>query len=201
MMTAEERIAAAYAEYAELTVLAPLRDQSPLVPGSGPLNAPFLVVGEAPGEQEVRQLQPFVGRSGQLLTELLAERGVPRRMCYVTNTVLYRPPGNRTPETFEIAASRKRLAAEILAVKPGLIISCGATAKHAVDSGAGKISEIHGKLRPVTIASWPDSFGTHWLPTFHPSAALRSTAVLDMMREDLAILQLVSDGIKLVMGA
>jgi uracil-DNA glycosylase len=200
-MTPAEQIAAAYAEYAELTVLAPLRDQSPLVPGSGPLNAPFLVVGEAPGAQEVTELKPFVGPAGQYLNEVLAVSGVQRRMCYVTNVVLYRPPGNRTPEQFEIASSRKRLMAEILAVRPGLVISLGATARHAVNPLGGKISEIHGKLGRVTVTGWPDRFETWWLPTFHPAAALRSTAVAEMMAEDLRILQQISTGLRMVTGS
>jgi uracil-DNA glycosylase len=200
-LTPEERITAAYAEYQQLTVLAPLRDQSPFVPGSGPRNAPFLLVGEAPGAEEVKQGRPFVGRSGQLLFQLLAERGVQRRLCYVTNVILYRPPGNRTPETFEIAASRKRLSTEILAVRPGLVITCGAVALRAVSPVDGRISEVHGKIRPAVFREPPESFGVPWLPTFHPSAALRSSDVLDEMREDLAVLQLISLGMKLVMGS
>jgi uracil-DNA glycosylase len=199
-MTPAEQIAAAYEEYRQVSVLAPLAGQSPLVPGDGPVNAPFLLVGEAPGAEEVKQGRPFVGRSGQLLVSMLAERGVPRRMCYVTNVVLYRPPGNRTPETFEIAASRKRLTAEILAVRPGLVITLGRVAKHAVSPRIGPVTEIHGKLRPASFAEWPASLETWWLPTFHPSAALRSSDIGDQMRDDLEILRLVSNGMKLVTG-
>jgi len=200
MMTREERIAAAYEEYAGLTVLAPLAAQSPLVPGHGPLNAPFAVVGEAPGAEEVRLGRPFVGRSGQLLFQLLAEAGVQRRWCYVTNTVPYRPPGNRTPEQFEIAASRRRLAQEIIAVRPGLVICCGATAGHAVSPSAGRISDIHGRLQRAGFTGPPRPFETWWLPTFHPAAALRSSGIEDLMREDLAVLRRISDGMKLVTG-
>jgi DNA polymerase len=201
MMSPGEQIAAAYMEYAQLAVLAPLAARSPPVLGHGPVNAPFVVVGEAPGEQEVKQLRPFVGRSGQYLFQALAAVGVQRRMCYVTNVVLYRPPGNRTPETFEIAASRKRLMAEIRAVRPGLVITCGATAKHAVDPGTGRIGEIHGKLRELVPPGWHSSYRCWWLPTFHPAAALRNPATAEMMTEDLQILQLISTGMKMVMGA
>jgi uracil-DNA glycosylase family 4 len=201
MTPAEERIARAQEEYRSLVVLEPLAAQSLLVPGSGPTNAPFLVVGEAPGEEEVRQGKPFVGRSGRQLFEMLAEVGVQRRMCYVTNVVLYRPPSNRTPHSFEVAASRARLAAEILAVRPGLVITCGATAKSAVSPLAGRISDIHGRIGTVAIADWPDSLQVPWLPTFHPAAALRSTDTAELMAEDLAVLRRITQGMRMVMGS
>jgi DNA polymerase len=200
-ITAAQRIAAALEEYQQVSVLAPLRDVSPLVPGDGPLNSPFVLVGEAPGAEEVKQGRPFVGRSGQLLFTMLAEVGVQRRMCYVTNVVLYRPPGNRTPETFEVASSRRRLAAEILAVKPGLVITLGATALRAVAPRGGRVSEIHGQLSGISFSEHPDSWQCHWLPTFHPSAALRSTDNAELMREDLAVLRRITHGMRMVMGA
>jgi DNA polymerase len=200
-MTPEERIAAAIAEYEQLTVLAPLRDQSPLVPGHGPLNAPFVVVGEAPGAQEVVQLIPFTGPAGQYLNEALAAVGVQRRMCYVTNVVLYRPPANRTPEQFEIAASRKRLTAEIMAVRPGLVITCGATACRAITPLRGRISDIHGKMTRITLQDWPDQLVVPWLPTFHPAAALRNPATAELMAEDLAVLRRITQGMRMVMGS
>lgn len=145
-MTKQERIALAYAQYQELVVLAPLRKGSPLVPGSGPLNAPVMLIGEAPGSHEVEELLPFVGRSGRLLNTLLAASGFPRRYCYVTNVVLYRPPGNRTPERFEIAASRERLLAEIEAVNPVLVITLGAVARRAMRPQGDPVSVCHGRL-------------------------------------------------------
>jgi DNA polymerase len=199
-MTPGERINAAVGEYLQLSVLAPLRDQSPAILGDGPLNAPFVLVGEAPGAEEVKQGRPFVGPSGQLLFEMLAAVGVRRRMCYVTNVVLYRPPGNRTPEQFEIASSRKRLAAEILAVRPGLVITLGAVALHAVSPAGGRISEIHGKVSRLDLADWPDRLLVPWLPTFHPSAALRSSYILDEMTGDLAVLRRITQGMQMVMG-
>lgn len=191
----------AIAEYMELPALAHLRDQSPAVWGEGPLNAPVVLVGEAPGAEEVRRKRPFVGPSGQLLEQLLAENNLPRGWCYITNTVLYRPPGNRTPESFEVAASRPRLLAEIAAVRPALVVTLGATARKALRPGAGPVTQAHGRierladvLRSVPASSLPACGLADFvlLPTFHPSAALRDPAVLGQMREDLKWLSTVA---------
>lgn len=171
----------AYKAYQELAVLAPLRAQSPLVPGDGPLNAPVMFVGEAPGEQEVLQLKPFVGPSGKLLDTLLAEVGWQRWACWVTNVVCYRPPGNRKPERFEIHVSRPRLMAEIQGIDPGLIITLGATARQALQPDGPPVSECHGQREP-----WE---GRWMIATYHPSAGLRDERVLAKMRADLAILK------------
>ena len=170
----------AYKVYEELPSLAPLRAQSPLVRGDGPLNAPVVIVGEAPGEQEIKTGRPFVGPSGKLLDELLDERGLPRWMCWVTNVVCYRPPGNRTPQSFEISASRFRLRAEINGIDPATVITLGAVARRALVPQGPPVSECHGQLE-----RWD---GRIMLPTYHPSAALRDTRVLAKMRADLAVL-------------
>jgi uracil-DNA glycosylase len=202
MLLPRERILAAYADYQQLDVLAPLRAQSPFVPGSGPLNAPLLLVGEAPGAQEVEQGEPFVGRSGRLLNTLLTMVGIPRRYCYVTNVLLYRPPGNRTPERFEIAASRERLLTEIEAVQPVLVITLGAVARRALKPQGDPVSICHGKPEPLGFVHNVDyqrgdpiqleaevTLNCMMLPTFHPAAALRDPAVHAMMREDLRFLE------------
>ncbi len=201
-MKPEDLIALAYEEYSRIGVLAPLRDQSPMVPGAGPLNAPVLLIGEAPGAQEVEELKPFVGRSGRLLNTLLATAGLPRRYCYVTNVLAYRPPGNRTPERFEIAASRERLCAEIEAVQPALVITLGAVARRAMKPQGDPVSVCHGKPEPLGFIHNQDyqrgdpiqleaevTLNCMMLPTYHPSAALRDPAVHAMMRADLGFLE------------
>jgi DNA polymerase len=187
----------AYADYEQLAVLAPLRAQSPLVRGDGPLNAPAVLVGEAPGEQEVKQGKPFVGPSGQLLDKLLAETGLPRWMCWVTNVVAYRPPGNRTPEQFEISVSRDRLCAEIWGIQPALVITLGAVARRAMKSQGPPVSECHGQLERIDWLRDPTHSGLNlttgyrfmMLPTYHPSAGLRDARILEKIRADLAILK------------
>lgn len=184
----------AYKAYQELASLAPLRAGSPLVKGDGPLNSPVVLVGEAPGAEEVKQGRPFTGPSGQLLDKLLAERGLPRWMCYVTNVVLYRPPGNRTPEQFEISASRPRLRAEINGIDPALVITLGAVARRALRPDGPPVSECHGLLEPlagrdkVLADCGQGEYSRMMLPTYHPSAALRDPRVLEKMRADLAVL-------------
>ena len=203
-MTPAERIALAYAQYQELVVLAPLAAQSPLVPGAGPINAPVLLVGEAPGSHEVEELLPFVGRSGRLLNTLLAGAGFPRRYCYTTNVLLYRPPGNRTPERFEIAASRERLLAEIEAVSPMLVVTLGAVARRAMRPEGPPVSVCHGQLEegreiPGRLRAkgaplfLEPSCEYKMMPTYHPAAALRDPEVHAMMRTDLSILEQFSD--------
>ena len=192
-----ELIDAAYSAYEELAVLAPLRAQSPLVKGDGPLNAPAVLVGEAPGAQEVVQLKPFVGPAGQMLDQLLAEIGLPRWFFWVTNVVAYRPPGNRTPEQFEISASRPRLLAEITGIDPALVVTLGATARRALSPDGPPVSECHGQLEPLNLGRltkaapelrWRMDHQLMVLPTFHPSAALRDERIREKMRADLAIL-------------
>jgi uracil-DNA glycosylase len=209
-VTPEEQIRAAYRAYEKLSSLAPLRAQSPLVPGHGPLDAPVMLIGEAPGEQEVKQGRPFVGPAGHMLDKLLIGAGLLPQLLYVTNTLLYRPPGNRTPEVFEISVSRSRLFAEIYAVRPQLVITLGAVARRALSKGP-PVSQCHGKLEIVGLLygteSWkfPDpvlpgsaqALTEHvfrMLPTYHPSAAIRDRIVHAKMQQDLAVLTRMLEG-------
>lgn len=202
------RITQAYEDYRKVAVLAPLRAQSPLVPGDGPLHTPVMLIGEAPGADEAERGRPFTGRSGKLLWHLLHEQGLKRWQCYVTNVLLYRPPGNRRPEAFEIAASRERLFTEIEVISPALIVTLGATARKATCPQGDPVSACHGRLERLGQA-WCDdevrrgaplgleaSLTAPWvlLPTFHPSAALRDEEVMTMMKEDLAMLGAVFGG-------
>jgi uracil-DNA glycosylase len=192
------RLSAAYAAYEDVAVLAPLRAHSPLVRGQGPPYAPIMLVGEAPGATEVARGKPFVGKSGQLLDQLLKERGIYRHMCYTTNVIAYRPPDNRTPYAFEIAASRERLMSEIDVVRPGLIITLGAVARRALTSrDKDPVSLCHGRMERFEPAwndlaqygdvyEWDAQLEAWMLPTYHPSAALRDDDILAAMRADLA---------------
>ena len=100
-------------------VLAKTRSRT--VPGSGPVTADLMFVGEAPGQREDDWGLPFVGRSGQFLDELLAAINLTRRDVYVTNVVKCRPPGNRDPEPAEIAACSAYLEQQIELVSPKVI--------------------------------------------------------------------------------
>lgn len=159
-----------YAAYAKTAVLQEVAHERRLVPGHGPLSSPLVVVGEAPGAEEDLQGRPFVGPSGRLLRDLFAEAGLPWELCYVMNTLPWRPPANRTPYPFEIVASYRRVEAEIDVISPVSVITAGATAWKAVSQGdLGPFSEARGHWYQ---APWKD-----WciLPVFHPSAILRAS--------------------------
>src|SRR5207247_8041033 len=106
--------------------------RSTIVFGAGNPRADLVVIGEGPGADEDAQGKPFVGRAGQLLTKMLDSVHVTRDECFITNTVLCRPPGNRNPEPDELAACRPFLDAKLGAIQPKVILSLGSVATQAL---------------------------------------------------------------------
>lgn len=181
----------------------------PVVLGHGPEHADIVVVGEAPGQQEVAVGEGFTGRSGQLLDRALAEAGLDRHKIAFTNVCLCRPPENRTPDKTEIAACNERLIAEVLARKPKVVLALGATALTALTVGAGKagvatIGAKRGILQPWKPPVWEDvqqgkrkiktvrtrveGEAVGWLlPTWHPAYVLRSPTQYGALVADLRI--------------
>lgn len=146
-----------------------------LVPGEGAPDADVMLVGEAPGKSEDEQGRPFVGRSGQLLDELLAAAGLDRGDVYITNVVKARPPGNRDPKPAEVAHWMPVLERQLTLVRPRLVVPLG---RHALAHFAPgtKISEVHGTRMER---------GEHALyPMFHPAAALRGRRLRETLFED-----------------
>lgn len=139
-----------------------------LVPGEGPATARVVLVGEAPGATEDRQGRPFVGRAGKLLDEWIAAAGLQRGDVYITNAVKARPPGNRDPTAAEIAHHRPWLERELEIIAPELVVPLG---RHALAHFARgeKISQVHGAVL--------ERDGRRLFPLYHPSAALRGTAL------------------------
>lgn len=178
-MTDEQRravITTLYAEYAARDVLAALADGRPPVPGHGPVNAPVVIVGEAPGQEEERQGEPFVGRSGQHLRKIMGEAGLPWEACYVTNTVLWRPPGNRTPYPYEIRDSMSRVQEEVMVIGPSVLIAAGAVAFQALTS---KLRGTYPQARSKWMDWHPeghDHISVPMLTIWHPSAILQAPA-------------------------
>lgn len=154
-----------------------------VVVGSGPRQAPLMLVGEAPGRSEDEGGEPFIGRSGQLLFQLLGEEaGVRREDCFVTNVVKCRPPGNRTPKREEIAACRPWFLAQLEECSPRVVLALGNTAARAVFGDVEGVGRTHGLIRRLGASEG--------LATYHPAAALRGgPSVVDVMREDLRILK------------
>ena len=149
---------------------------------SGPSSASVVVIGEAPGAEEDARGVPFVGRSGTLLSTLLAEVGLARAELYVTNVVKCRPPANRPPRAGEIAACRHFLEGQLSAVAPSVVITLGATATRAVLGTGDSLGSVRGAVHRGVVA------GAAVVPTFHPAAGLRGgAAIIDLLRSDLAL--------------
>ena len=147
--------------------------------------APVMVVGEAPGADEDAQGAPFVGRAGQLLDRMLAAAGLEGRV-FITNTVFWRPPGNRTPTADEQAVCLPFVERAIALVQPKvLLLVGGASAKAMLKTGDGILS-LHGRW-----FEWKSAEGTleiPALPTLHPAFLLRQPAAKKKSWEDLLTL-------------
>ena len=134
--------------------------------GTGPDDADLMIIGEAPGADEDRTGEPFVGRAGQLLTKILSAIGFERERVYITNILKSRPPGNRDPEPDEIAGHLPILLKQIVLVRPKVILCVGKTAGN---SFLGRKSSL-GALRDKE-----HSFeGLPLFVTYHPAALLRN---------------------------
>ena len=142
--------------------------------GDGDEHARILFVGEAPGADEDREGKPFVGRSGHLLDKMLAAIGVERSKCYITNILMWRPPGNRTPTGAEVAVCLPFLKKKIELIKPEVIVALGAPAANALTDEENSISKIRGKW--LEYAPQP-GVSIPLLPTYHPAYLLRNPAM------------------------
>ncbi|HET9091136.1 MAG TPA: uracil-DNA glycosylase [Acidimicrobiales bacterium] len=143
-------------------------------------SAGLMFVGEAPGRDEDLEGAPFVGRSGKLLDRLVEEEmGLPRDDYYVANVLKCRPPGNRDPRPGEIEACAHFLDDQISLVAPKVIVTLGNFATRYLLGTAEGITRLRGRSHRFRD-------GIVVVPTFHPSAALRSGgAVVADMRADL----------------
>jgi uracil-DNA glycosylase family 4 len=149
-----------------------------IVFGVGSPRASLMFIGEGPGEEEDRQGEPFVGRAGQLLTEIITKgMGLRRSDVYIANVVKCRPPGNRNPEPEEIAACQPFLLAQIDAVDPRVIVALGKFAAQTLLETATPISKLRGR--------WFSFRGRRLMPTFHPSYLLRNPADKKVVWEDI----------------
>lgn len=167
-------------------------DATQTVFGRGTTAARLVLVGEQPGDVEDVKGLPFVGPAGRLLVQALDEAGVDRSTAYVTNAVKhfkFTPRGKRrihaTPDTWEVAACRPWLKAELALVQPELVVLLGATAAKTVYGSSFRVTQSRGALM-----EWPTSPGPQALATLHPSAVLRADdrdAALAGMVADLRV--------------
>jgi DNA polymerase len=141
-----------------------------------------MFVGEAPGAQEDQQGLPFVGRAGQLLNQLLEEIGIQRSDVFITNVICCRPPGNRDPLPEEIEACKPYLYKKIQLIEPKVICTLGNFATKLLTGNPTGITKVHGRPQEREVAGRVIQL----FPLFHPAAALRTDAVKQLLREDIA---------------
>jgi len=136
-----------------------------IVFGVGNPQAELMFIGEAPGADEDQQGEPFVGRAGQLLNNMIKAMGIRREDVYIANIIKCRPPGNRTPERDECETCSPFLMRQIAAIKPKAIVALGAVAAKTLLAINAPMSEFRGR--------WYDFRGTKLAVTYHPAFLLR----------------------------
>lgn len=149
--------------------------------GAGDPHAELMFIGEAPGHHEDLQGIPFVGASGNLLTQLIEEIGLGRDAVYIANVVKCRPPNNRDPLPAEIESCRSFLDGQLEHVAPSVVITLGNFATRCLLETKEGITRVRGREYP-----WKD--GIVLVPTFHPAAVLRGRGeALAQMRADFVL--------------
>ncbi len=143
-----------------------------VVVGTGPVPCHLMIIGEGPGEQEDLSGDPFVGKSGQLLSKVLASVGIERPdHVHITNIVKCRPPQNRTPLPEEVAACAPWLVEQLYRVQPKILILLGAPSLKAVLGTNQSITQARGKWVPTAVPYMEEPL--YIMPMFHPSYLLR----------------------------
>jgi len=136
--------------------------------GVGDRSADWMIIGEAPGADEDRQGEPFVGRAGQLLNEMLRAVGLERRQVYIANILKCRPPGNRDPKSEEVSACAGFLNRQVALIQPRLILAVGRVAAQNLLQEDLPVGRLRGRVH---------RFGHLDIPvvvTYHPAYLLRS---------------------------
>lgn len=147
--------------------------------GVGNREADWMVIGEAPGEQEDLQGEPFVGRAGQLLNEMIRAVGLRREAVYIANVVKCRPPKNRDPAPEEAAACEEYLKGQVALLKPKIILAVGRVAAQNLLNTTTPIGKLRGQVHyydriPLVV-------------TYHPAYLLRSQTEKRRAWEDLKL--------------
>lgn len=151
--------------------------------GVGTHETKVMFIGEGPGRDEDLQGEPFVGRSGQLLTKILAAIDLERSDVYITNIVKCRPPNNRDPQEEEVRCCEKYLVQQIELIRPKIIVALGRIAAHWLLQTDAALAELRKN----------DNFyrGTPVLVTYHPAALLRNPALKKNAWEDFKRLRAI----------
>ncbi|HEX7830716.1 MAG TPA: uracil-DNA glycosylase [Thermoanaerobaculia bacterium] len=136
--------------------------------GVGNPNADLMFIGEAPGRDEDLKGEPFVGRAGQLLTDIIKAMKLTREQVYIANVIKCRPPENRNPEPDELDACRPYIRRQVELIQPKVIVALGKFGLQSLTEKAYGITSVRGQ--------WLDYNGIKLMPTFHPSYLLRTPA-------------------------
>ncbi len=142
------------------------KSRNKFVFGVGNPDADILVVGEGPGAEEDKQGEPFVGRAGKLLNDILKAINLERTEVYIANIVKCRPPGNRTPSAEEMAACFPYLDKQIELIKPKMILALGLTAANGLLKKKDSLTKMRGNVYEYK--------GIKTMVTYHPAALLRN---------------------------
>jgi uracil-DNA glycosylase len=154
------------------------RHRTHLVFGVGNPHARLVFVGEGPGHDEDLQGEPFVGRAGQLLTEIITKGMKLRREdVYICNVIKCRPPDNRNPEPDEVASCEPFLIRQLQLIRPEVIVALGKFAAQTLLRTKAPITQLRGR--------WFDYQGVKLMPTFHPAYLLRNPADKRVVWEDI----------------
>lgn len=138
-----------------------------------------MIIGEAPGREEDLRGEPFVGRAGQLLNEMLRAIGLSREQVFIANVLKSRPPGNRDPRPEEVAACEPFLREQLALIRPRAILALGRFAAHHLLASEERIGALRGRAH--------DCGGTPLVVTYHPAYLLRSPAEKRRAWEDLCL--------------
>jgi DNA polymerase len=155
------------------------RTRTQTVFGVGNTRAEWLVIGEAPGAEEDRQGEPFVGRAGQLLNAMLLAIGLPRETVFIANILKCRPPGNRDPKPEEVANCLPFLARQIALLQPRIMLAVGRIAAQNLLATDAPLARLRGKLHRFGESDTP------LVITYHPAYLLRTPADKRKAWEDL----------------
>lgn len=154
--------------------------------GVGSPNADWMIIGEAPGAEEDRRGEPFVGRAGKLLDEMLRAIGASRDSVFIANVLKCRPPNNRDPKPDESTACRSHLERQIELVQPKIILAVGRVAAHLLLDTDEPVGRMRGKVHQLG--------DTPLIVTYHPAYLLRSPSQKRKSWDDLCLARRVVSG-------
>ncbi|MBS3885545.1 MAG: uracil-DNA glycosylase [Dethiobacter sp.] len=152
-----------------------------MVFGEGPSDAALFLLGEAPGATEDETGRPFVGRAGELLSEILLKAGIERQAVFITGSCKCRPPKNRNPSKIELAACKPILLAQLALIRPQIVVCLGLVATRNFLGPKSRMTDVRGGCFAA---------GNYLIcPTYHPAAVLRGTVKADLLVADLRLVR------------